>query len=338
MMKSVLLASAAAVAAGWACARHMQLPAGPERLAWGAHVFGHRGCRGVPGVPENTLDAFKYALSRGVAGIEVDVRLTKDDEVVIFHDPTCNGHLKGVATTKRIDELTLFELKNLPFQADPTGQIRLPTLEESLLFCKENNLKMLIEIKELRRSRLCADKVLDLYRRYPDYMYEKTTVIAFSPAVLYYVRQRDKNVAVGQIHSGRVLRTWISSKNLEVPWYVRVCPSVWDWLLNYVQERINPWLSGVSLVCPHYTLFSEAYKRRWHTRKIGVVLWGFSAPEECTHEMRVPGVLVECDDQHEEFAPHKTPLGFDVFGDKTTREREEGEQQQRRRHIPGAEL
>ncbi|RNF22010.1 glycerophosphoryl diester phosphodiesterase [Trypanosoma conorhini] len=329
-MKSVFLASSVAVAAGWAYVRHMQLPAGPTRLDWGARVFGHRGCRGVPGVPENTLDAFKYALSRGVAGIEVDVRLTKDNELAIFHDVTCNGHLKGVETKTRIDELTLLELKRLPFQADPTGQIRLPTLEESLLFCRENNLKMLIEIKEMRRARLCADKVLDLYHRYPDYMYDHTVVVAFSPAVLYYVRRRDRNVAVGQIHSGRALRTWIRTGTVDVPWYARLCPAILDWLLNYVQESVNPWVSGVSLMCPHYELFSEAYKRRWHTRKIGVALWGFSSPAQCTREMRAPGVLIESDDQHEEFATPKQPANFDIFGDKA-REREREEEEQRRR-------
>ncbi|RNF09894.1 glycerophosphoryl diester phosphodiesterase [Trypanosoma rangeli] len=329
-MKSIFLASSVAVAAGWAYVRHIQLPAGPTRLDWGGRVFGHRGCRGVPGVPENTLDAFKYALSRGVAGIEVDVRLTKDSELAVFHDVTCNGHLKGVAATTRIDELTLLELKRLPFQADPTRQIRLPTLEESLLFCRENNLKMLIEIKEMRRARLCADKVLDLYHRYPDYMYEHTVVVSFNPALLYYVRNRDRNVAVGQIHSGRALRTWIRTGTIDVPWYARLCPAVLDWLLNYVQESVNPWLSGVSLMCPHHELFSEVYKHRWHTRKIGVALWGFSSPAQCTREMRAPGVLVESDDQHEEFATPKQPANFDIFGDKA-REREREEEEQRRR-------
>ncbi|KAH9597170.1 Glycerophosphodiester phosphodiesterase domain [Trypanosoma melophagium] len=335
-MKSVFVASTMVAAASWAYVRHMQLPAGPTRLHWGAQVFGHRGCRGVPGVPENTLDAFKYALSRGAAGIEVDVRLTKDNELAVFHDVTCNGHLKRVAPTRRIDELTLLELKNLPFLVDPTGQIRLPTLEESLLFCRENNLKMLIEIKEMRRPRLCADKVLELYRRYPDYMYEQTTVIALSPSILYYVRQRDRNVAVGQIHSGRVLRSWISSGAEDIPWFVRVCPGFFDRVLNYVQESINPWVSGVSMVCPCYELFSETYKRRWHTRKVSVALWGFTDPAQCTREMRVPGVLIECDDHHEEFTTPKQPPNFDIFGDRV-REREKEEEEQRRRLKLGSE-
>ncbi|KAG8348175.1 putative Glycerophosphoryl diester phosphodiesterase family [Trypanosoma vivax] len=333
-MKSLFIASGVALAAGWAYVRHLQLPAGPARLSWGAQVFGHRGCRGVPGVPENTLDAFKYALSRGVTGIELDVRLTKDNELVVFHDAVSNGRLKGVAATRRIDELTLRELKELPFLADPTGQIRIPTLEESLLFCRENKLKLLIELKERRRPQLCADRVLDLYQRYPDYMYEQTTVISFDPFILYYVRQRDRNVAVGQIHSGQVLRSWIQSSAEYVPWFVRMCPGVFDRILSCVQVSINPWLTGVSMMCAHYELFSLAYKRRWHARKIGVVLWGFSAPEQCTHEMRTPGVLVECDDHHEEFVAPRPAPDFDVFGDKA-REREQEEEQRRRPKLAG---
>lgn len=331
-MKSVFVASSMAVAAGWAYVRHLQLPAGPTRLSWGSLVFGHRGCRGVLGVPENTLDAFKYALSRGAAGIEVDVRLTKDNELVVFHDAVANGQLKGVPAMKRIDELTLLQLKELPFITDPTGQIRVPTLEDSVLFCRENNLKMLIEVKERNRSRLCVDRLLDLYKRYPDYMYEQTTVISFDPRVLYYVRQRDRNVAVGQIHSGQVLRTWIQTGGENVSWAVRVCPGILDRILHWVQQSISPWVAGVSMVCPYYKLYSEKYKRRWHTRKIGIAVWGFTNPTECTWEMRVPGVVVECDDNHEEFAAPKQPPDFDIFGDRA-REREE-EQQRRAAKLP----
>lgn len=46
----------------------------------------HRGCRGEEGIPENTLAAFAHAVAAGCDVIELDVWLTKDERVVVFHD------------------------------------------------------------------------------------------------------------------------------------------------------------------------------------------------------------------------------------------------------------
>lgn len=306
-----------ALAIGWSSVRHAQLPMGPSRINWSGTVFGHRGCRHVPGIPENTLDGFRYAVSRGCGGIECDVRLTKDNEAVVFHDACANGQLRGVPPKKRIDEFTLLELKGIRYTEDPTEQIRLPTLEESVLFCRENNMKMLIEIKEERRPNLCADKVLDLYRRYPDFMYEQTTVLSFQPGVLYYTRQRDSRVATGQIYDGRLLRNWVAGESGEgvPPFWVRCFPTLCDLLLLAVQERVMPWVGGCSMVCPHYRLFSEAARRRWQSRRIALYLWGFEKESQYTTAMRQSGVLVSADDHHEDFATPLAPPNLDIFGD-----------------------
>src|SRR5690242_21710822 len=48
-------------------------------------VEGHRGAKGL--VVENTLASFTAAFDAGVTGVELDVRLTADGEVVVWHDP-----------------------------------------------------------------------------------------------------------------------------------------------------------------------------------------------------------------------------------------------------------
>ena len=62
--------------------------------------FAHRGLHDT--VPENTISAFRLAKEAGV-GIELDVRLTKDDEVVVFHDETL---LRAAGRTEKISDLT----------------------------------------------------------------------------------------------------------------------------------------------------------------------------------------------------------------------------------------
>jgi glycerophosphoryl diester phosphodiesterase len=48
-------------------------------------VHGHRGARAI--LPENTIAAFKYAIGVGVDAIEMDVQVSRDDVVVVSHDP-----------------------------------------------------------------------------------------------------------------------------------------------------------------------------------------------------------------------------------------------------------
>ena len=49
-------------------------------------VWGHRGASGY--APENTMTAFEKAVELGADGIELDVQLTKDGELVVIHDET----------------------------------------------------------------------------------------------------------------------------------------------------------------------------------------------------------------------------------------------------------
>lgn len=51
MLRNALVGSSVALALSWAYIRHKQLPMGPTRLHWAGIVFGHRGCRRVPGIP-----------------------------------------------------------------------------------------------------------------------------------------------------------------------------------------------------------------------------------------------------------------------------------------------
>ena len=44
-------------------------------------IHGHRGARGV--LPENTLAAFKYAIENGIDVLELDLQMTKDNEIII---------------------------------------------------------------------------------------------------------------------------------------------------------------------------------------------------------------------------------------------------------------
>ncbi len=89
-------------------------PPGP----WGGGAFdiqGHRGARGL--VPENTVPSFLAAAAAGCTGVELDVRLTADRHVVVWHDPQLSAESCTFTgpdlTGARLDELTLEQLRTV---------------------------------------------------------------------------------------------------------------------------------------------------------------------------------------------------------------------------------
>ncbi len=79
----------AAVLLGTVALSACATPRKPEEPKF--HVEGHRGARAMR--PENTLAAFKYALEAGVDVLELDLLVTKDNQLVIGHDAVLNREI-----------------------------------------------------------------------------------------------------------------------------------------------------------------------------------------------------------------------------------------------------
>ncbi|MCZ8536419.1 glycerophosphodiester phosphodiesterase [Paenisporosarcina quisquiliarum] len=106
----VAIAIAAAGAAAWAGSKAISKPQkreDKEALQY-EHpiILAHRG--GSLIAPENSMAAFKKAAELGVHGFEIDIRLTKDEEIVVFHDEYVDRTTDGAG---RIADMTLSELK-----------------------------------------------------------------------------------------------------------------------------------------------------------------------------------------------------------------------------------
>lgn len=78
-------------------------------------VQGHRGARGL--APESTVASFDAAIAHGVTGIEFDVRLTGDGEVVVWHDPTLQADKcvfdEADLTNARVADLSLAQVRTV---------------------------------------------------------------------------------------------------------------------------------------------------------------------------------------------------------------------------------
>jgi glycerophosphoryl diester phosphodiesterase len=112
-------------------------PSDPDPLDPGPKGFAHRGLHYGAGFPENSLLAFAAALELG-SGIECDLRLTADDQILVFHDREtwrmCSSHLM-------IGRSTHAELSRLRVGDGP-----IPTLE-SLLSLVDGRVPLLLEVK-----------------------------------------------------------------------------------------------------------------------------------------------------------------------------------------------
>ena len=102
-------------------------------------LIAHRGGI-VPGVPENTLAAFRRASAAGVDGIEIDLRSTLDGEIVVMHDATVDRTTDGRG---RVAQLTLQAIRRL----DAGGGERVPTFAEVLELTRATGVALLLDIK-----------------------------------------------------------------------------------------------------------------------------------------------------------------------------------------------
>ena len=116
-------------------------------------IIAHRGASAL--APENTLAAFGKAVEDDAEGIEFDVRLTKDNIAVVFHDATL---LRIAENTGRIANFTATELKDFdigswfnnkyPTINNPKfTQQKIPTLKETLEFLRDYKGVIYIELK-----------------------------------------------------------------------------------------------------------------------------------------------------------------------------------------------
>jgi glycerophosphoryl diester phosphodiesterase len=118
-------------------------------------VHGHRGARGLR--PENTIPAFEYAIAQGVDVLELDLGVTKDNIVVVSHDPVLRPPIcTGPAPEARLRDLTLAEVRQWDCGAVRHPQFatqqtipgtRVPTLDEVFALAPRGSFRFNIETK-----------------------------------------------------------------------------------------------------------------------------------------------------------------------------------------------
>ncbi|MBC7118837.1 MAG: glycerophosphodiester phosphodiesterase [Methanobacteriaceae archaeon] len=151
-------------------------------------VIAHRGASYFE--PENTLRSFRRAVEMGADRVEVDVRLSKDNELVIIHDPRVDRTTNG---TGRVEDMTLQQLKSL----DAGKGEKIPTLQEVIESLEGTKLVIEMKIPNIE------EKVLEVIH---ENHLKNILITSFYHASLKKVKILDENIETGTIFSCQPLK------------------------------------------------------------------------------------------------------------------------------------
>ena len=150
--------------------------------------YAHRGLHSEDqSIPENSMKAFALAAEAGY-GMELDVQLSKDGQVVVFHDDTLD-RVCGVAA--RVDELDYDELKALPLYGT---EERMPLFSEVLALVGGRT-PLIVELKNGPKNDELCEKTYALLRTYQG----AYCVESFNPFIVAWFRFHAPAVLRGQL-------------------------------------------------------------------------------------------------------------------------------------------
>ncbi|MEL7147916.1 MAG: glycerophosphodiester phosphodiesterase family protein, partial [Bacteroidota bacterium] len=209
---------------------------------------GHRGAAAY--APENTLASIGKALEIGVDYIELDVHLTKDNQVVIIHDPNTR---RTTGSDSEVADLTLEEIKGLDagswFSPSFTNE-RIPTLLEALQLIN-GRCGLLIELKWPRKGiydRLAAE-ILAIIA--PFQSMSPIILQSFEPRYLQEIHQQQPSLKMHQLLIGdAVLLPLYHQRNLQL-------------------GHFSP-VAGVTSVNTYYPYITEKMRQRYGVEELGV--------------------------------------------------------------------
>ena len=160
-----------------------------ERL-W-EYPYAHRGLHTRDqSVPENSLAAFMSAAGAGY-GIELDLNLTADGKVVVFHD---DNLLRICGVDKPITDCTYSEL--LGYRLCNTDE-KIPLLSQ-VLACADDRVPLLIELKSTKKNDILCQKAAEQLGAYSG----AYCIESFHPHIVRWFRKNAPSIVRGQLSAG----------------------------------------------------------------------------------------------------------------------------------------
>ena len=175
-------------------------------------IFAHRGASGY--APENTLEAFNMAAQMGAEGVELDVHLTLDGEIVVAHDESIDRVSDG---SGRIAKMTLEDLRKYHFnRAFPEFlHATIPTLKEVFELLKNTRMTINIELKNsIVYYEQLEEKCLSLVREMG--MEKRVLFSSFNHYSIARMVQLAPDIPCGLLYDATLYRPWEYASRLKV--------------------------------------------------------------------------------------------------------------------------
>ncbi len=210
----------------------------------GFQCVAHRGFSAA--YPENTLIAFEQAQRAGATMVELDIRLTRDDEVVVFHDATL---LRLAKKRQAISTLTWPQLAQVKLHDESARNIKdaHPVLLRDLFVRLGKKINYYVEIKYTRtrsmeyHHRLC-ERALDIVRQHK--LENHVIFVSFEIKLLEWLRKADPKICLGWNFASMVSHFWYKERVAKIK--AELCP--YQKLCS--QKRIQGWQEKGFLVLP----------------------------------------------------------------------------------------
>ncbi|MDJ0556941.1 MAG: glycerophosphodiester phosphodiesterase [Microcoleaceae cyanobacterium MO_207.B10] len=198
-------------------------------------IIAHRGASSLVKF-ENTLASFEKAIEIGIQMAEFDVRKTKDNLFIVFHDELINGI--------KIRDLTYHEVLDVSHQKG----FNVPLVEDVLKLC-QGKIRLDIELKEVGYEQ----EIVKLVKQYLDY--QDYVIKSFLDAAIIAVKQIDNQITTG------LLLGVSRPKNIIIT------------RLSEIFPEYRLWRSKADFVAPNYQLFSYGFSRRMKLIKRNTYVW-----------------------------------------------------------------
>jgi glycerophosphoryl diester phosphodiesterase len=263
-------------------------------------VIGHRGAAGL--LPENTLAGFKKAMEMGVDTIELDIRLTSDNEAVVYHDSRLNPAItrdtsgKWIKERHLIKELTLSEVqsydvgklnrwtgyaKKYPDQKAAEGE-RIPTLRDVIQLVKKTGDKthLFIEPKfsplkpeETKSPEEISNVIAKIIK--DEKITERVTLLSFDWKILMYFQKIMPEVPTGYVTITKKGRDTIQKNEPGAsPWMAGIDIDEFDSIPAAVKRAGGTyWITNYKHAIGHKKSISSEIVKKAHAIGIKVVVW-----------------------------------------------------------------
>ncbi len=190
-------------------------------------VFGHRGAMAC--APMNTLASFQLAYEQGADGVELDVHLSRDRQLIVLHDFSVDATTEAQGAAA---DFTLAELKELDagsWYSSSYALERIPTLDEVFDHFGD---KLLVNVEVKSRfsdHATLVESVAECIRRRQ--MAKRTIVSSFDPQLLQHFRAVFPEVMIGFLHPPGSASTLMDGAAHEArhPWHETIDQDYMTW-------------------------------------------------------------------------------------------------------------